>query len=72
MGTVAGARTWRCRARVGSSSSALKAAPLQKDIPNSNEAMIMDFCAVTLEVARDMLRRERNVQVAITNWVSGL
>ena len=57
---------------VGSSSSALKAAPLQKDIPNSNEAMIMDFCAVTLEVARDMLRRERNVQVAITNWVSGL
>ncbi len=54
-----------------SSSKPLKANPLQKDTPNSNEAMVMDFCAVTLEAARDMLRRERDVQVAITNWVSG-
>jgi LSD1 subclass zinc finger protein len=45
-----------------------KAKAPQEDVIGKNEATVMDFCAVTLEIARDMLRRDSNVQRAITNF----
>jgi hypothetical protein len=45
-----------------------KANAPQEDVISKNEATIIDFCAVTLEVARDMLRRDSNVQRAIANF----
>lgn len=41
--------------------------PLKQTI-TSNEALVMEFCAVTWETARDMLRLESNVQRAIANF----
>jgi len=41
----------------------------KEEVISSDEAMVMDFCAVNLESARDMLRRDSNVQRAIANFV---
>lgn len=41
----------------------------KEEVISSDEAMVMDFCAVTLESARDMLRRDSNVQRTISNFV---
>ena len=41
----------------------------KKDAISSDEAQVMDFCAVPLEVARDMLRRDCNVHRVVTNFV---
>ena len=41
---------------------------LKEVVISSGEAQVMEFCAVTLEVARDLLRRDSNVQRVISNF----
>jgi hypothetical protein len=42
-----------------------------EEVISSSEELVMDFCAVTLETARDMLRKNSNAQHVIANFVQG-